>query len=90
MLNGVRPSRTPLFIRQVRPPSSPPHPTSRTRPLGIPIVALRPASTRVVGSLPLPDQLDHGVERRAQLEAAELDDLLHCAAPRAGEYWQCQ
>ena len=39
---------------------------------------------------PLPDQLDHGVERRAQLEAAELDDLLHCAAPRAGEYWQCQ
>ena len=26
---------------------------------------------------PLPDQLDHGVERRAQLEAAELDELLH-------------
>ena len=26
---------------------------------------------------PLPDQLDHGVEGRAQLEAAELDELLH-------------
>ena len=26
---------------------------------------------------PLPDQLDHGVEGRAQLEAAELDQLLH-------------